>query len=53
VIGPEDKPAVPALIQLLNDPNEYRKVRRNAAEAIQKINFKIEAETTDETDFDF
>ena len=33
--------------------DEYEKVRQNAAEAIQTINSKIEAETTDETSFDF
>ena len=39
------------LIQAPDD--EYGKVCRNAADKIQKINSKIEAETTDETDFDF
>ena len=33
--------------------DEYEKVRQNTAEAIQTINSKIEAETTDETDFNF
>ena len=50
-IGPEAKPAVPALIQVLDD--QYADVRSYAAKEIRKINSKIEAETTDEIDFDF
>lgn len=39
------------LIQLLDDKDS--KVRKYTAEAIQTINSKVEAETTDEIDFDF
>jgi HEAT repeat protein len=42
---------LPALIETLKDSK--CQVRHNAAEAIRKINSKIETETTDETNFDF
>ena len=53
-IGPDANAAVPALIQALKGVegiiNRYGRFRQYAAEALEKIN--IEAETTDETDFD-
>ena len=50
-IGSEATIAVPVLIQSLKDRDKI--VRSRAAKAIRKINVKIEAETTDETSFDF
>ena len=51
-IGTEAEQAAPALIQALKDDQDST-VRSRAAKAIRKINSKIEAETTDETSFDF
>jgi len=47
----EAKKAVPALTKALKDRD--KDVRSSAAKVIRKINSKIEAETTDETSFDF
>ena len=50
-IRPEAKQAVPALTVDLNDQDAD--IRKYTADTIQKINSKIEAQTTEETDFDF
>ena len=50
-IGLVTKQAVPSLIQGLEDYDSD--VRKSVVDEIQKIDAKIEAETTDETSFDF
>ena len=48
-IGLATKQAVPSLIQGLEDSD----IRKSVVDEIQKIDSKIEAETTDKTSFDF
>jgi len=50
-IGLATKQAVPSLIQGLKDYDSD--VHKSAVDEMQKIGSKIEAETTDETSFDF
>ena len=50
-IGLATKQAVPSLIQGLEDYDSD--IRKSVVDEIQKIDSKIEAETTDKTSFDF